>query len=163
MDEIALAAGISRKALFLYFPSKIDLIWHRDGPFAQSLRDDIGVGGPDPTDAVATAIVAGFRNAPSDSATLQAQVVLHASDAAVRELVESRGMAWRDIVAERFTRAGTPRVDADIVAYGFWRTMWSGLEHWSTLEQQADPAGEVRSALSRYEPMARLISHVTAQ
>lgn len=133
MDDVAEAAAISRKSLFLYFPSKGDLIWHRASPYVDTLRDDLagytgsaeGLG-----EAVITAVVAGYRNAPEQRATLPTLVHLYVADGAVRDLVERHGASWREIVVAAAGRAGASDLVADVIGYGFWRAMWLAMEEW---------------------------------
>lgn len=64
MDQVAGAAGISRKSLFLYFPSKGDLLWHRDGQYVEAMRSDLASasgGAGDPVAAMKQAVLAGLR------------------------------------------------------------------------------------------------------
>ncbi len=139
MDQIANTAGISRKALFLHFPSKGDLVWHRDGEYVQNLRDDIRAAGGDSATAVQHAVVAGFRNAPESLDTISMQTRLHASDPELRDIVESRGIPWRNIVSAWFIEAGADALLADVLAFGYWRAMWIGLERWQESSREMAP------------------------
>jgi AcrR family transcriptional regulator len=133
MDQVAQAAGISRKSLFLYFPSKGDLIWHRAAPYVESLRLDLErySGNPDDLgEAVIAAVAAGYRNAPDRDKTMPALIHLYVADVSVRDLVERHGAPWRAIVSDAAERAGASALVADVIGYGFWRAMWLGMEEW---------------------------------
>lgn len=131
MSEIAQAAGISRKSLFLYFPSKSDLIWHRSGPFIVNLDHELQRADGDAVAAIVDAIIAGFAARGPDEDTLRVQTRLYSGDADVRELVEARGMGWRSIVETHLVDHGFSPRDAELIAFGFWRALWRGLEGWA--------------------------------
>lgn len=130
MDQIAAAAGISRKSLFLYFPAKGDLIWHRSAGFVENLREDIAGAHGDAAEAVAAAIVSGYRDAHGSRETLRTQIRVHENDPGVQEIIESHSREWRAIASERFTRDGVDPLLAEMLAYGFWRAMWIAMESW---------------------------------
>jgi AcrR family transcriptional regulator len=130
MDDVAKAAGISRKSLFLYFPSKTDLVWHRSGPIVKNLELDIGRL-PDPLEVVVSAVLSGFEKVHRSDETLRAQVLLHLRDPDVRDLVESRGQLWRDVIRNRLMVDQVEPVVAEMIEYGFWKSMWAALERWA--------------------------------
>ncbi|SHN16471.1 TetR/AcrR family transcriptional regulator [Cryptosporangium aurantiacum] len=63
MNEVAAAAGISRRALFNHFPSKSDLLWTGVEPFLSSLRRHLA--GRE-AEQVGTALVAAISSAIVD-------------------------------------------------------------------------------------------------
>ncbi|WP_458683807.1 TetR/AcrR family transcriptional regulator [Prescottella equi] len=130
MDDVAKASGISRKSLFLYFPSKSDLIWHGSGIGAENLRQALA---DDTTGDVLCAARAAILSSiiPLSDRALIAQSKLVDNDPTVRELVEMRGLQWRDVVSQYI--ASETGADWDIsatVGYALWRAMWSGVSFW---------------------------------
>jgi AcrR family transcriptional regulator len=136
MDDIAERAGISRKSLFVYFPSKADLIWHRSGPYVENLRKDLARQG-EPLTSIVLAIRSGFNKVDRAESTLRSQARLHATDEDARALVETRGLAWRQAIEGRLTEDGADLLVAEMIGYGFWRAMWTALELWASEEAES--------------------------
>lgn len=158
MDDVASAAGISRKGLFLHFPSKGDLIWHRSGPFVDRLHAAISAETGDSKTAVETAIIAGFADVDLDSDTLRRQILLHQGDSSVREMVENRSREWRAIISQRFRDDGVDDVMASIIAYGYWRVMWSAMDDWAV--EGGDIAEKTARRLRWFAPVVdTMIAH----
>lgn len=158
MDDVARAAGISRKSLFLYFPSKSDLIWHREGPYLQNLASDLAKGEGETLAVITAAIMAGFREARIPDRTLRTLSTLHADDPEVRELVEKRGVPWRALIAERLCRDGWSPLIADLIAYGYWRSLRNVLETGDL--DRAKLLRAVEDALRSFEVLAEALAAV---
>ncbi len=162
MDQVAGAAGISRKSLFLYFPSKGDLLWHRDGQYVEAMRNDLASasgGAGDPVAAMKQAVLAGLRKEMASVESMRLRIALHAEDPQAREVIEAQGVNWRAITAAHFRAAGVGALIADVIAYGYWRALWQALETWAA-RGDGDLLSDVGAALDRFGAVAKKLDAV---
>jgi AcrR family transcriptional regulator len=145
--EIAEAAGISRRSLFRYFPTKADLVW--DG-FHDSL-EVLSVallehGDRTPTEAVLDAFLATAERTPVLELTRTRLRIL----AEHSELV-SMGLGRLDeqvqLCAAYLRNRGVDPLTARVQAAAITAASFTGYLHWATQTTDATPLPSVRRAL----------------
>ncbi|WP_332880737.1 mycofactocin system transcriptional regulator [Streptomyces sp. NBC_00564] len=111
VDDIAAAAGISRRTFFRYHASKKDLVWGDFDDHLEGLRDQLA-GGPEavPTmDAVCAAVVSFNRFDPREEPGHRRRMQLILRVPELQADATLRYAAWRSVVAEFVaTRTGRP-------------------------------------------------------
>lgn len=106
VDQIATAAGVSRRTFFRYFDSKVDVLWHEFDAEVETIRallaampDDLPI-----MEAVRQAVLAANRHRASDGAELRMRMNLFRT---VPELIASAAIhydAWERAVVEFVAR-----------------------------------------------------------
>ncbi|SDH69642.1 transcriptional regulator, TetR family [Pseudonocardia oroxyli] len=152
MEQVATAAGISRKSLFTYFPSKSDLIWDRLAPYVEDLRNDLSrQDGPEGLDAAVHAIVEGISRWPEQRDVFRLHTRLVLTEPALVDLVEVRSRPWRSQLADYLsTSLGAGSALPEAMAYGCWRATLRGLQRWLDTDDDAPTShvsAELRSLL----------------
>jgi NADPH:quinone reductase-like Zn-dependent oxidoreductase len=134
MDQIATRAGVSRRSLFRYFPTKAALVWHGFGPYLERLDDllDAADGSREPFDAVQDALLAALPTSASAVSAMRIQL----------EIVESHPDLWstgtpslvtvRDLVY-RFLSSRTilGPIEVRVVAEVTVTVAFTGLRYWA--------------------------------
>ena len=146
--EIAEAAGISRRSLFRYFPTKADLVWDgfhdRLEILSVALLD---AGNLVPTAAVIHAVLASAERMP----------VLDLTRARLRILAEhselvSMGLGRLDeqiqLCAAYLRNRGVDDLAAQVQAAAITAATFTGYLHWATATSDATPVPSVRRALA---------------
>jgi AcrR family transcriptional regulator len=145
--EIAEAAGISRRSLFRYFPTKADLVW--DG-FHDSLEmlsvALLDAGHLPPTDAVIHAVLKSAERTPVlDLTRTRLQILAEHS-----ELV-SMGLGRLDeqiqLCAAYLRNRGVDHLTAQVQAAAITAATFTGYMHWATATFDPTPLPSVRRAL----------------
>jgi AcrR family transcriptional regulator len=149
--EIAATAGVSRRSLFRYFPTKADLVWDR---FDESL------------DILEVALVTGEENAPASpidaaiealgSVAEQTKVMTQtrsrlriiADNADLFSYGSNRLQDQSTILRGYLTRHGLEPIAARVIASALTLAAFNGYLHWATTESCDHPAAVVREALS---------------
>ncbi len=153
MQQVAEASGISRKSLFVYFPTKSDLIWASFAEYAEGMRTDLqdtDPGTDQPLHAIAEAIIAGVGRALSSAQTQKLKIEMIETDQELSAYGEVHSLTWRaaisDFLHPRFT--DNPAL-ANALAYGFWDAQWSALHRWRASDAPSPEAFQ-REELDRY-------------
>ena len=116
LDDIAAAAGVGRRTLFRYFPSKNDLVWGDFDRVLDRLRDDLEATSPDEPlmAAIARAVVASNEYADEQLHELRLRMTLITTVPALQGHAMLRYAAWRRVVAE-FAAARLGQTPDDLV------------------------------------------------
>lgn len=145
--EIAEAAGISRRSLFRYFPTKADLVW--DG-FHEALE------------VLSVALLEHGDHAPGEAvleaflATAERTPVLELTRTRLRILAEhselvSMGLGRLDeqiqLCAAYLRNRGVDPLTAQVQAAAITAASFTGYLHWATQTSDASPVASVRRAL----------------
>jgi mycofactocin system transcriptional regulator len=135
VDEIAEAAGIGRRTLFRYFPSKNDLPW---GDFEAGLQHMRGFLRAIPetvplVDALSSAVVDFNRLPPEEVLFHRERMNLLLNVPALIAHSTLRYIAWRQVVAEfAASRLGVPEdsLEPQAIAYAVLGLCMSSYEQW---------------------------------
>lgn len=102
IDDIAAAAGVSRRTFFRYFPSKPDLVWGDFEAAVDRLRADLGALPPDlPLMEAITRAVVEFNRIPQDQVTQhrqRMQLILQVPDLVAHSTL--RYAIWRRAISD---------------------------------------------------------------
>lgn len=155
MSDVAVAAGIGRKTLFTYFPTKADIVWSRFESELEDLRTALkDVPAEIPTArGIRVAMLKSFRRAPDQLAILREEVELIDSVPALQGYVYLRGQQWADVVAEFVTgREGGAARDIlpQMLGRGVWSTMLLAYRKWIETEEES-PVRFLEQAFNIYE------------
>lgn len=151
--EIAEAAGISRRSLFRYFPTKADLVWDGFGDSLEVLSVALlDNGGGSPTEAVLRAtLVVAERQAVHELTRARLAII-----AAHPELV-SFGIARLDqqvsICAAYLRNRDVDRLTAQVQASAITAAAFTGYLHWATVSTDPAPLGTIRKALAALDDL----------
>ncbi len=165
MQQVAEACGISRKSLFVYFPTKSDLIWASFAEYAEGMRTDLEDTAPatdHPLHAISEAIIAGVSRAPSSAETQKLKIEMIETDQELSAYGEVHSRIWRaaisDFLYPRFTDNSAL---ARALAYGFWDAQWHALHRWRASDAPS-PESFQREELDRYTGDLRTL-HLTGR
>jgi mycofactocin system transcriptional regulator len=102
LEDIAAAAGVGRRTLFRYFPSKNDLVWGDFDRVLERLRDELRATGADEPlmRAIGRAVVASNSYAQADLGDLRIRMTLITTVPALQGHAMLRYAAWRRVLAE---------------------------------------------------------------
>jgi AcrR family transcriptional regulator len=147
IEDIAKAAGISRRTFFRYFSSKADVLFAESAVDLARLREGLGQGRPgDPYRAVVTrAVVSALAFPPEDRewAWQRAQLILTVPALQARAAMVFAD--WRHAASEYAqTRPGSDDVFALAVGHAVLAATLAGHEHWI-----ARPATDLGDVLAR--------------
>lgn len=152
MDEIAAVAGIGRRTLFRYFPSKPDLVWGGLEPVVGRMRAVLEAATPDESarDVIARAMTASLDLDAEHIEATRLRLRLMASDPALIGFGVTRLGANHDILAEFI--AGRLGVEADglraqVMADAISSANFSALLWWAVRGADDDPAATAVAAL----------------
>jgi AcrR family transcriptional regulator len=152
MDELAALAGIGRRTLFRYFPSKPDLVWGGLEPVVERMHAVLDAAPADERsrDVIARAITESLDLGAEGIEATRLRLRLMASDPALIGFGLTRLGANRDILAEFIARrlgepaeALRPQVLADAIS----SANFSALLWWAVRGEGDDPAATAVAAL----------------
>jgi TetR/AcrR family transcriptional regulator, regulator of mycofactocin system len=135
VDDVAEAAGIARRTLFRYYPSKNAIPWGDFDAHLQHLRELLAA--VDPTVSTERALRDAllsfntFDESEIPRHRLRMQVILRTTELQAYSLTMYAG--WRDVIAEFVaTRSGTKPADLvpQTVAWSMLGVALSAYEHW---------------------------------
>lgn len=154
MTEVAEAAGVGRKTLFTYFPTKADLVWNRFNRQLARLELRLSEGRPElpAGQAVAEAIEGGIDISPEDLPILRAELQLIRAHASLEAYAHVAGRPWRQAITRYLSqRSGLPEdhVLPITIGHGFWEAMFVGLNQWLDGAERT-PTRSLRAALRIY-------------
>jgi AcrR family transcriptional regulator len=145
--EIAEAAGVSRRSLFRYFPSKADLVWHGFTEILEvlsaSLREQADV---PPTEAVARAIVAVAERVPVLDLT-RSRLMIIASHPELMSMGVPRLGEHIDVCAAYLGSRGLDPLTARVQASALTIGSFTGYLQWATGSLDPTPVETVRRAV----------------
>ncbi len=152
MDEIAALAGVGRRTLFRYFPSKPDLVWGGLEPVVRRMHEVLDAAPADERlrDVIARAITESLDLGPEGIEATRFRLRLMASDPALIGFGLTRLGANRDILAEFIARRlGIPpeALRAQVLADAISSANFSALLWWATRGDGDDPAAVAVEAL----------------
>lgn len=135
MDDIAQAAGIGRRTLFRYFPSKNDMVWGDFDWVLDRLRAAFAARpGDEPfMDALREAVVESNRYPPEALPELRMRLTLITTVPALQAHSMLRYAAWRAVVEEfAAARLGRPSDDLLVkgVGYAALGASTTAFAHW---------------------------------
>ena len=135
MDEIAAAAGIGRRTLFRYYPSKNDIVWGDFDEVLVRLRRELE-GGPanEPVDrAIRRAVVASNSYPPEQLDELRIRMTLITTVPALQGHSMLRYREWRRVVSDFITerRGDSPEgLEAEVIGYAALSTAMAAFGVW---------------------------------
>ncbi|WP_426623595.1 TetR family transcriptional regulator [Leifsonia sp. McL0607] len=152
MDEIAALAGIGRRTLFRYFPSKPDLVWGGLEPVVERMRAVLEAAATDesPRDVIARAMTESLDLDAEHLEATRLRLRLMASDPALIGFGVTRLGANRDILAEFIARRLEVPADGlrpQVLADAISSANFSALLWWAVRGTDDDPAATVVAAL----------------
>jgi TetR/AcrR family transcriptional regulator, regulator of mycofactocin system len=135
VDDVAQAAGISRRTLFRYYASKNAILWGEFDSHLAHLRELLDTVGPDvPLGEALRAALLAF-NTFDDSETVQhrqrMRVILQTAELQAYSMTMYAG--WREVIAEFVARrsgAKTTDLAPQTVAWTLLGVALSAYEHW---------------------------------
>ena len=135
VDDVAEAAGIARRTLFRYYPSKNAIPWGDFDAHLQHLRDLLAAVDPAVTTerALRDALLSfnTFDESELPRHRLRMQVILRTTELQAYSLTMYAG--WREVIAEFVaTRSGTKPADLvpQTIAWSILGVALSAYEHW---------------------------------
>lgn len=153
IDDIAHAAGIGRRTMFRYYPSKNDLAWGDFEPLLAQMRarldaapDDVGT-----MQAIRDAVIEFNRYPDAELPYLRARMRLLLETPALVGHSTLRYESWRRIIAEfvaRRTGADPADLQPDAVSWAFLAAVLSAYTHWLAHEED-DLLDTIRAALDQ--------------
>ncbi len=152
MDEIAALAGIGRRTLFRYFPSKPDLVWGGLEPVVERMRAVLEAAAADesPRDVIARAMTESLDLDAEHIEATRLRLRLMASDPALIGFGVTRLGANRDILATfigRRLEAPADGLRAQVLADAISSANFSALLWWAVRGADDDPAATAVAAL----------------
>jgi AcrR family transcriptional regulator len=152
MDEIAAVAGIGRRTLFRYFPSKPDLVWGGLEPVVERMREVLETAPADESarDVIARAMTASLDLDAEHIEATRLRLRLMASDPALIGFGVTRLGANHDILAEFVAhRLGVEAggLRAQVLADAISSANFSALLWWAVRGGDDDPAATAVAAL----------------
>lgn len=159
MTDVARAAGIARKTLFLYFPTKAAIVWNR---FRSQLDDLVaGLDAADPalptTDAITQAVLGALHMGPDEVGTMRAEVALIEATPSLQAYAYMEGAPWRDAIAQFVARRENLPLDSAVpqaTAHGFWQVMFVAFRQWLASEDDS-PVSHVTATLHEFSDALR--------
>jgi len=152
MEEIAGLAGVSRRTLFRYFPSKPDLVWGGMEPVVERMRRVLDAASPDESarEVMARAVRESLALDAEAMEATRLRLRLMASDPALIAFGVARLRDNRDALAEFVARTlGRPLSDLQVAVLSdaISSANFSALLWWATNRDDGDPASVVVEAL----------------
>lgn len=151
MDDIARLAGIGRRTLFRYFPSKPALVWGGIEPVVGRMHDALDAVHPGESlrDALARAVTASFRMSPEAEEATRRRLALMATHPALIGFGLGAMAADRDLlvgVVARHLGVAAEELRAQVLADAITSANFSALLWWAR-HDDGPPAPVVVSAL----------------
>lgn len=158
VDDIAAAAGVSRRTFFRYFPTKADVLWVETSAEIDRLRAHLAASGDDEPypDAVTGAVLASLRLAPEQREWALQRAQLIFTVPAVQGQAAQRFVEWRTIAAGFAARRYGQPVDALFplaVGHAVLAASLTAHEYWIT-HPESDLADALATALALLLPPA---------
>lgn len=152
MDEIAAFAGIGRRTLFRYFPSKPDLVWGGLEPVVERMHAVLDTAAADASarDVIARAIAESLDLGADRIEATRLRLRLMASDPALIGFGLTRLGNNRDILAEFLARrlgVAADSLRARVLADAISSSNFSALLWWAVRSDGDDPATIAVAAL----------------
>jgi AcrR family transcriptional regulator len=152
MDDIARIAGIGRRTLFRYFPSKPALVWGGMEPVVERTRTELDAATPDePTASVLRRAIARSLDMPPDRIeATRRRLLLIGSDDSLIAFGLGRLALNRDVLAAfiaRRTASEPGGLHASVLADALSAASFSALLWWAANSDQ-EPAAVVAEALA---------------
>lgn len=159
MSQVAAEAGIGRKTLFAYFPTKADIVWNRFRRQLEGLIQALDSAPTDmaATDAVVTAVLKGLELAPKSVPILRAELKLIGANPSLEAYTHVAGKPWRAAIAEFLAARSGQRPDdllPQVLGHGYWHAMFVGFDRWLA-SRARNPQEYVRAALAEYAQAIR--------
>ncbi|MEV7646831.1 TetR family transcriptional regulator [Arthrobacter sp. NPDC089319] len=159
MTEIALAAGIARKTLFTYFPTKADIVWNRFQDQLADVRQALENTSNDveTVDAIVAAVMRGLHMAPQEVPIVRAEVTLIRDTEVLQSYSYMQGAPWREALARFIAEREGLEYDGvlpQVLAHGFWQAMFVAHRQWLDSDDPA-PAAHIESALVEFADAVR--------
>lgn len=149
MADIAEAAGVGRRSLFRYFPSKADLVWGGTEAAVAALERLLGegAGGRPLGAAYADAFVRGLAEADIDMGMTRVRLRIIDAHPELRGLASPR-LGARSRILERFIASGRPElagtVEAAVLAEALGAATYAAIRWWATSSDDPSPVDALR-------------------
>jgi len=153
MDDIAVAADISRRTLFNYFPSKAALVWDGFEPFLAAL--DVELADLDRSEPVGVALsqcVARALTAMGDLQLARVRLQIIHAHPELRTAGSGGLFAVTDRLHAAILRSRQLRLselDADVLAGAIAAMTSAALQHWAVHSSDPTPTRTLRRAARR--------------
>ncbi|WP_445442777.1 TetR family transcriptional regulator [Clavibacter sp. km1a] len=152
MADVAEAAGVGRRSLFRYFPSKADLVWGGAEAVVEVLDRLLaeGTGGRPLGAAYADAFVRALQASGIDLGMTRVRLRIIDSHPELRGLASPRLGAGSHVLAG-FVASGRPElrgtVEAAVLADALGAATYAALRWWATSSDDVSPEESVRRAV----------------
>lgn len=152
LERVAAAAGVSRRTLFQYFPSKSAIVWHGAAEAYQAMLATLAAGAADaPWRAVlAEAMVASLRFPEDDLEALRLRLRLIDAEPSLQAHLHTDTRSALAALAARIAAGSGSRPDdlePFVLARASWVATFSALIWWAR-SGDGDPRDAVRRALA---------------
>ncbi len=162
MDDIAAAAGVGRRTLFRYYPSKNDIVWGDFDAVLVRLREELedGPEGEPMFEALRRAVVASNSYPEEELEGLRIRMTLITTVPALQGHSMLRYRDWRRVVAEfvaSHTGGSRDDLEPEIIGYAALGTAMAAFGHW-VREPESDHEqliAEGFDALAELRPSSR--------
>ncbi|UDY24443.1 TetR/AcrR family transcriptional regulator [Nocardioides sp. Kera G14] len=144
--EIAAAAGVSRRSLFRYFPTKADLVWDRFEESLENLEDALATADGEPIPAASAALLMTAEQTPVLALT-RARMQIIANHGELFSYGSSRLQEQSSILRSYLVGRGLAPIDARVVGSALTLAAFHGYIVWATGDSEEHPAVVVRQAL----------------
>ena len=149
LEDIAAAAGVSRRTLFRYYASKNDMVWGDFDFVLTRLREELEATRADEPImvALARAVVASNRYEPEDLPELRIRLTLISTVPALQAHSMLRYEAWRRVVAEFVARRLGLAVDDLVPQTVGWAALGASMA--AFVRWVGHPGGDLEAHLRR--------------
>ncbi|MFT4264710.1 MAG: helix-turn-helix domain-containing protein [Nocardioides sp.] len=145
--EIASAAGISRRSLFRYFPTKADLVWDRLRDDADLLDASLASADGAPIDSAVDALVRTAEQTPVLALTRGRLKVVEAHhELFAFGIVQLRRQ--HELLRSYLVGRGFGSLQAQVIASALTMATYDGYLRWAVSDSPDHPAVAVRDALA---------------
>jgi TetR/AcrR family transcriptional regulator, regulator of mycofactocin system len=145
--EIAATAGVSRRSLFRYYPTKADLVWDRFDESLAVLEDALTTAAGEPLAAATEALGVVADQTVVVSQTRTRLIIIAAHDD-LFSYGSPRLQRQATILRTYLLDRGLEALQARVAASALTLASFSGYLHWATSSAQEHPSVVVREALS---------------
>jgi len=148
MDDIAQAAGVSRRSLFRHFASKAELIWDGFAPVMRARDESLqGAASVTPFDALARASLAGVEALP-DLAMTRTRLRVIAAHPELIAFGSGPMHSGSRALVEHLRGRGIEPLAARLLADGFTIAVLNAYLAWATETTDASPRPTLERALA---------------